>query len=114
MLGWKGYVKQGAKTCKSAEMHFKASLKHYIIKLGHQTLLKTISIFTVTLVLCQAKFNCGLSPPYGSVNYFCFDFKSKILKMEKHKVNISSNAIHISFVNKNYKGEDEHFYKFTM
>ena len=30
--------------------------------------------------------------------------------MEKHKVNISSNAIHISFVNKNYKGEDEHFY----
>ena len=34
--------------------------------------------------------------------------------MEKHKVNISSNAIHISFVTKNYKGEDEHFYKFTM
>ena len=30
--------------------------------------------------------------------------------MEKNKVNISSNAIHISFVNKNYKGEDEHFY----
>ena len=30
--------------------------------------------------------------------------------MEKHKVNISSNAIHISFVNKNYKGENKHFY----
>ena len=115
MLGWNDHVTQGAKTYKSAEVHFKVSLKHNISwSLVIKYWSRTTNVFTVKLVLCQAKFNPGLSPDsYGSVSYF-FDFTGKRTKMETYKVKISSNAIHMSFVNEKYKGKGEHLYRFTI